>query len=39
MTINDYAYFILMNFNKETINLNNDDELKKFNELLNDIII
>ena len=39
MTINDYTYFILMNFNKETINLNDDDELKKFNELLNDIII
>ena len=39
MTINDYTYFILMNFNKETINLNNDDELKKFNELLNNIII
>ena len=38
MTINDYTNFILMNFNKETINLNDNDELKKFNELLNDII-
>ena len=38
MTTSDYTNFILMNFNKETINLNDKDEFKKFNELLNDII-
>ena len=38
MTISDYTNFILMNFNKETINLNDKDEFKKFNDLMNDII-
>ena len=54
MTISDYTNFILMNFNKETINslnqrkqlnkyiwsinLNDKDEFKKFNDLMNDVI-
>ena len=38
MTISDYTNFILMNFNKETINLNDKDEFKKFNDLMYDII-
>ena len=38
MTVHDYKNFILMNFNKETINLNDDDELKNFRALMNEII-
>ena len=38
MTINDYKEFILMNFNKETINLNNNDDFEKFTLLLKDIM-
>ena len=34
MTENDYKNFILMNFNKETINLNNTEERKIFSDLL-----
>ena len=34
MTQSDYKNFILMNFNKETINLNNDEENKIFYDLL-----
>ena len=34
MTANDYKNFILMNFNKETINLNNTEERKIFSDLL-----
>ena len=34
MTPSDYKNFILMNFNKETINLNNDEENKIFLNLL-----
>lgn len=38
MSVSDYTNFILMNFNKETINLNDKDEFKKFFDLMNDII-
>lgn len=38
MSVSDYTNFILMNFNKETINLNDKDEFKKFFVLMNDII-
>ena len=38
MTVHDYKNFILMNFNKETINLNDDDELQNFRALMNEII-
>ena len=38
MNINDYKNFILMNFNKETINLNNKDDCEKFTALLKDIM-
>ena len=38
MTINDYKDFILMNFNKETINLENNEDFEKFTFLLKDIM-
>ncbi len=38
MSVNDYKNFILMNFNKETINLDNEEEYKKFSKLLFDIV-
>ena len=38
MTIDDYKYFILMNFNKETINLENNEDFEKFTFLLKDIM-
>ena len=38
MTINDYKNFILINFNKETINLDNNDDFEKFTLLLKDIM-
>ena len=34
MTINDYKDFILMNFNKETINLDDNEDFEKFRFLL-----
>ena len=37
MTQSDYKNFILMNFNKETINLNNDEEYKIFYDLLSEL--
>ena len=38
MTINDYKEFILMNFNKETINLDDNEDFEKFSFLLKDIM-
>ena len=38
MTINDYKEFILMNFNKETINLDDNEDFEKFSILLKDIM-
>ena len=38
MTINDYKDFILMNFNKETINLDDNEDFEKFRFLLKDIM-
>ena len=38
MTIDDYKDFILMNFNKETINLENNEDFEKFTFLLKDIM-
>ena len=38
MTISDYKNFILINFNKETINLDNNDDFEKFTLLLKDIM-
>ena len=38
MTINDYKDFILMNFNKETINLDDNEDFEKFSFLLKDIL-
>ena len=38
MSVNDYKNFILMNFNKETINLDNEEDYKKFSKLLFDIV-
>ena len=38
MTINDYKDFILMNFNKETVNLDDNDDFQKFSLLLKDIM-
>ena len=38
MTINDYKDFILMNFNKETINLDDNEDFEKFSFLLKDIM-
>ena len=38
MTINDYKNFILMNFNKETINLNDNDDYVKFTNIFKEII-
>ncbi len=38
MTISDYNNFILINFNKETINLDNNDDFEKFTLLLKDIM-
>ena len=34
MTSSDYKNFILMNFNKETIDLNNEEEQKLFSDIL-----
>ena len=38
MTISDYKNFILINFSKETINLDNNDDFEKFTLLLKDIM-
>ena len=38
MTINDYKEFILMNFNKETINLDDNEDFEKLSFLLKDIM-
>ena len=38
MTEADYKNFILMNFNKETINLNNEEEEKILTDLLLEIM-
>ena len=38
MNENDYNNFILMNFNKETINLNDEEEKEIFNNLLIELI-
>ena len=38
MSVSDYKNFILMNFNKETINLENEEEKENFTNLLLELI-